>query len=98
MQIRYPYFKTTITDAITSTAYNLDLAYAVWRTCYEGGEPWLNDVEHGRTYTAGDQWGCIGRWLTGRWYTPQANDYIAAVQDYVNQRIWESAGFINYQG
>jgi autotransporter family porin len=98
MQIRYPYFRTTITDAITSTAYNLDLAYAVWRTCYEGEERWLNDVERGRQYAKGDLWGCVGRWFSGRWYTPPALDYIAAVKGYVNQRIWTTSGFIHFRG
>ncbi len=96
MQVRYPYFKTTITDAIRSTAYNLDLAYAVWRTCFEGEEQWLNTVERGQNYAAGDQWGCVGRWFAGRWHTQPANDYIASVQSYVNQRIWTTPGFINY--
>ena len=98
MQVRYPYFVTTIGDAITSTAYNLDLAYAVWRTCYEGQEEWLNTVERGQPYAAGDLWGCIGRWLAGRWYTPPARSYIDAVKDYLDQRIWESPGFIDYHG
>jgi autotransporter family porin len=98
MQVRYPFFKTTITDAISSTAYNLDLAYAVWRTCFEGEERWLNDVDRGRTYAAGDMWGCVGRWFAGRWYTQPALDYMSAVQDYVDQRIWQTPGFLDYQG
>jgi hypothetical protein len=98
MQVRYPYFRSTIRDAITSTAYNLDLAYAVWRTCFEGEERWLNDVERGRQYAAGDAWGCVGRWFAGRWHTQPAEDYIAAVKDYVNRRIWETSGFLNYRG
>ncbi len=97
MQVRYPYFETVITDAVTSTAYNLDVAYAVWRTCFEGEERWLNDVERGREYGPGDMWGCVGRWFDGRWYTPRALEYIAAVKGYVDQRIWETSGFIHYQ-
>jgi len=97
LQIRYPFFKTTIADAITSTAYNLDLAYAVWRTCYEGEETWLNDVDRGKDYTAGDVWGCVGRWFAGRWYTDPANQYIAAVQDYVKHRIWARSDFMRYR-
>jgi autotransporter family porin len=96
MQIRYPYFRTTITHAITSTAYNLDLAYAVWRTCFEGEERWLNDVDRGAQYAAGDAWGCVGRWFAGRWRTQPALEYIAAVQGYLRDRIWETGGFINY--
>ena len=97
MQVRYPFFKTTITDAVVSTAYNLDLAYSVWRTCFEGEEQWLNDVEPGQPYAAGDLWGCVGRWFAGRWYNQPAKDYIAAVQDYVNGRIWETRGFLDFE-
>jgi autotransporter family porin len=61
----------------------------IWRSCYEGNQTWLNDVERGRQYAAGDAWGCFGRWFSGRWYTQPAVDYIASVQDYMNQRIWE---------
>jgi hypothetical protein len=98
MQVRYPYFRTTITDAITSTAYNLDLTYAVWRTCFEGDEPWLNTVERGQPYHSGDMWGCVGRWFAGRWYTQGAKDYIASVQSYLHQHIWQTPGFLNYPG
>jgi autotransporter family porin len=96
MQVRYPYFQTTIKDAIASTAYNLDLAYALWRSCYEGELQWLNTVERGQDYAAGDLWGCVGSWFAGRWYTDPAKDYIAAVQDYVKQRIWETSGFLEH--
>ena len=98
MQVRYPYFQSTITDAIASTAYNLDLAYALWRTCFEGEEQWLNTVDRGQPYQAGDQWGCVGAWFAGRWYTQPAKDYISAVQGYVEQRIWTTPGFISYKG
>jgi autotransporter family porin len=98
MQVRYPYFQDVIGPSIASSAYNLDISYAVWRSCYEGAETWLNDVERGRQYAAGDQWGCIGRWFSGRWYTQPALDYISAVQAYLSQRIWETPGFIASQG
>ena len=55
-------------NAQTSTAYNLDYTYAVWRACYEGVFTWLNNVERNGTYAAGDVWGCIGVWFSGRWY------------------------------
>ena len=95
MQVRYPYFKTTITDAIASTAYNLDLALRrAGGTATRAASTWLNTVERGQDYAAGDLWGCVGRWFAGRWYTQPANEYIAAVQDYVEQRIWETPGFL----
>jgi hypothetical protein len=98
LQTRYPYFMATITDAMRSTAYEADITYAVWRTCFEGGEQWLNTAERGQDYAAGDLWGCVGAWFAGRWYTPPAKDYIAAVQDYVDKKIWQTDDFVNYSG
>jgi autotransporter family porin len=98
MPVRYPYFVATIADAVTSTAYNLDIAYAVWRTCFEGEEEWLGEVDAGREYAAGDMWGCVGRWFAGRWYTDPAIEYMTAVQDYYEDRIWERRDFITYTG
>lgn len=97
MQVRTPYFRDSIDGSLWSSAYNLDIALNVWRNCYEGRETWLNDVDRGRQYGAGDAWGCIGRWFAGRWYTAPAQDYINAVQSYLNQRIWETSSFINYR-
>jgi hypothetical protein len=77
----------------TSTAFNADTAYMIWRACYEGHETWLNTVERGQQYAAGDAWGCMGRWFAGRWYTQPAKDYIGRVQGYLNQRIWEQSSF-----
>ena len=60
MQIRTQYFRAYIDTAVASSAYNLDVAYAVWRSCFEGTETWLNTVERGRQYAAatpGDAWG-----------------------------------------
>ena len=82
----------------TSTAYNVDMAYASWRECFEGGYGWLNTVERGGTYAAGDAWGCVGVWFAGRYKTDPANTYTNAVQDYYNQKIWTTPGFINYRG
>jgi hypothetical protein len=76
-----------------STAFNADTAYAVWRACYEGYEWWLNDVEKGQNYVAGDAWGCVGRWFSGRWHTQPAQDYIGRVQANLNARVWEQPNF-----
>ncbi len=95
MQVRTQYFRAYIDTAVASSAYNMDIAYAVWRSCFEGRETWLNTVERGRQYAAGDAWGCIGRWFSGRWYTAAANDYIARVQDYLARRVWTTSDFAN---
>lgn len=98
MQIRAPYVAYRIAvGSARSTAYNLDAYLAVWRSCWRGDETWLNDVERGREYRAGDEWGCIGRWFSGRWYTQPSLDYMAAVQDYYRQRIWRTASFRNWR-
>ncbi len=93
LQIRWQYFTDSYPEVESSTAYNADVAYAIWRSCYEGRETWLNTVERGRDYAAGDLWGCVGRWFSGRWYTVPALDYIAAVQAYQQRRIWETPDF-----
>lgn len=93
LQNRYPYQKSAWPGIESSTAFNVDVAYASWRACYEGYMGWLNDVEKGKTYAAGDAWGCVGRWYAGRWYTQPANDYVTRVKGYLNDRIWETATF-----
>ena len=91
-QVRYQYHTLAFTNgyAVVSSAFNLDYTYSVWRGCYEGQLTWLNTVERGATYAAGDVWGCLGVWFSGRWHTAPAETYIAAVKDYLNQRVWES--------
>lgn len=93
LQNRYPYERGSWPGIATSTAMNADTAYAIWRVCFEGWESWLNNVERGSQYGAGDAWGCVGRWFSGRWHTAPSNEYSAAVQDYLNQRIWLQASF-----
>jgi autotransporter family porin len=93
LQNRYPYEQASWPGIANSTAMNADTAYAIWRVCFEGYEHWLNDVEKGGQYGAGDAWGCVGRWFAGRWHTAPANQYMAAVQDYQRQRIWEQGSF-----
>ena len=94
-QVRYQYHTAAFANAnaIVSSAYNLDYTYAVWRSCFEGQLAWLNTVERGAEYAAGDMWGCLGVWFSGRWYVQPAKDYIAAVQDILSTRTWESPGF-----
>jgi len=96
MQVRWQYHQAAFegNNALNSTAYNLDYAYAMWRECFEGRVTWLNTVERGATYAAGDAWGCTGVWFSGRWYTQPAVDYINAVKDWYNQKIWTQSYFI----
>ena len=41
-------------------------------------------------------WGCVGLWFSGRWYDAAANGYVTEVKNYLAQRIWETAPFLNY--
>ncbi len=93
LQNRYPYEKSSWPGIERSTAMNADVAYAIWRSCYDGYETWLNTVTHVGTYRAGDVWGCIGRWYAGRWHTGPAQTYIAAVKRYLREHIWTTRDF-----
>ncbi len=95
-QTRYPFMRSAFPHAYDSSAYNLDVTYAIWRSCFEGTETWLNNVDRGRDYAAGDMLGCMGRWFAGRWYTRAALDYMGVVQGHVAQRTWQSATFLSY--
>lgn len=87
LQVRYQYFRGAFPDAIASTAFNGDTAYAVWRACFEGYESWLQDTApRGQRYRPGGAWGCLGRWYSGEWHTAAARDYISCVRRIVDGR------------
>ena len=93
LQNRYRYEKTAWPGVERSTAMNADTAYAIWRSCFEGYETWLNGVDRQGTYRAGDAWGCVGRWFSGRWHVASGDEYAAAVRDYLRTRVWEQRDF-----
>ena len=93
LQNRYPYEKSSWPGIARSTAMNADTAYAIWRSCYDGYETWLNTVPHVGKYHAGDAWGCVGRWFAGRWHTAPAQGYIAKVRTYLREKIWTKPDF-----
>ncbi len=93
VQNKYQYEKAGWPYISTSTAMNLDVAYGIWRSCYDGDEVWLNNQPRGKQYKAGDVWGCIGRWYAGSWYTPAATRYVASVKEYLSERIWTTPSF-----
>ena len=94
LSITYQYWQKAFPEGMNSTAYNLDYTYAWWRACYTGQIAWLNNVERGTDYVAGDAWGCVGEWFSGRWHTSWAEGYITAVKDYLAQKIWTTPSFI----
>jgi hypothetical protein len=88
-QIRRP-FHCCPSFARNSTAFNADYYGAILRAYYDGKETWLNTVERGRDYKAGDLWGSVGAWFAGRWHTPPAEDYIKAVKAHLKARTWRT--------
>ena len=93
LQNRFPYERSTWPGIGSSTAMNADTAYAIWRECFEGYEQWLNTVERGSQYGAGDAMGCVGRWFSGRWHTADSDGYAQRVQGYISSRVWEAPDF-----
>jgi hypothetical protein len=91
-QIRRP-FHCCPSFARNSTAFNADYYGAILRAYYDGKETWLNTVERGRDYRAGDLWGSVGAWFAGRWHTPAAEQYIAAVKQHLKARTWRTRDF-----
>jgi autotransporter family porin len=93
LQNKYTFFQPAWPGSRSSTAMNADVTYAIWRSCYDGDEVWLNDQPRGKQYQAGDVWGCLGRWFAGAWYTSPAESYISRVQTYLNEQVWAKSSF-----
>lgn len=88
MQIRRPYH---CCEPLTSqdTAFNVDYYGGILRAYYGGKQPWLNQVEHGQEYRAGDVWGSVGVWASGRWHLND-QDYVAKVKQRLAEKTWRT--------
>jgi hypothetical protein len=75
------------------TAFNADYYGGILRAYFDGRQSWLNDVERGERYTAGDVWGSVGAWYAGRWRTDEAMGYIRLVQRTLRNESWRERGF-----
>jgi hypothetical protein len=93
-QIRRPYHCCPFL-ARGSTAFNADYYGAIVRSYYDGRQTWLNSVEGGSGYRAGDLWGSVGAWASGRWHDPFAERYVADVKRQLARRTWTSPRFVN---
>jgi len=92
-QIRQPYHCCAFLAA-NDTAFNADYYGATIRAYYDGRQGWLNKVSGNRArYRAGDLWGSIGAWFSGRWHNPRAERYVAKVKQYLCERVWRQPGF-----
>lgn len=95
-QIKWYYYQSTWPMSRDDTAFNGEYAYAAIRACYEGWASYLADfpsVAGSSPYHAGDIWGCLGRWYSGRWYDQGAIRYIDAVKSDLAQKAWLQPGF-----
>jgi hypothetical protein len=92
MQVRRPYHCCPFL-ARGSTAFNVDYWAAIIRSYYDGRATWLNTVERGERYRAGDLWGSVGVWVSGRWRTEQSLEYIRAVRGHRRGRTWRQGFF-----
>ena len=92
MQMRRPYHCCPFL-AEGSTAFNVDYWGAIIRSYYDGQATWLNTVERGERYRAGDLWGSVGVWVSGRWRTQQSLEYIRAVRRHRRARTWRQGYF-----
>lgn len=86
-QVRIPYHccYPLIAD---STAFNADYYGAYLRGLYNGRDGWLNTVPHAGRYRAGDLWGSVGEWASGRWRLGTSSSYVAEVKRRLAQRTW----------
>jgi hypothetical protein len=89
LQVKGTVHEDTFPQAKQSTPYNVDYALAWLRACYEGAfAHWM-----GAGYGAGDEWGCVGAWYSGRWYDSGAARYIEGVKQHLEERAWTRADF-----
>jgi len=94
MQVRVPYH-CCLPFIRTSTAFTVDYYGAILRAYYDGKQTFLQNVEHGRNYHAGDLWGSVGVWASGRWHMGTSDSYVSQVKQRIADRIWRSADFAN---
>ena len=93
-QVRRPYHcRGECAIARRFSAWNADYYGGIIRAYFDGRMGWLNTVERGRQYRAGDIWGSVGAWFSGRWWTAESREYIEAVREIKGDRTWLSRDF-----
>jgi hypothetical protein len=92
-QIKTTFHAGTYPLSATSSAFNVDYYGALFRYYFDGHGDWLNDMDKGQDYTAGDLWGAVGAHYAGRWHTAAAEGYIASVKQHLDQRTWAGSDF-----
>ncbi|TMC20633.1 MAG: hypothetical protein E6J34_12050 [Chloroflexi bacterium] len=96
LQIKYIYNKSAWPMSRDDTAFSAEYTYGSIRACYEGWTTYLYDfptVAGYPRYHAGDLWGCLGVWYSGRWYSQDALNYVSSVKMHLANRDWERDNF-----
>ncbi len=92
-QVRTPYH-CCLPAIEKSTAFNADYYAGIVRAYYDGKQDWLNNPDvapdNGRPYRAGDLWGSVGAWYTGRWRTEGNEQYVALVKQHMRNKTWRT--------
>jgi hypothetical protein len=91
-QMRRPY-RCCLPLMARSSAFNADYYGGILRSYYDGRETWLNTVQRGRDYRAGDLWGSVGAWFSGRSHWGGADAYAATVRQRLRERVWRAGWF-----
>ena len=89
MQVRRPYH-CCLPFIKTSTAFNVDYYGGILSAYYHGKQEWLNTVERGKRYKAGDLWGSVGVWASGRWHLGTSAWYVRMVKKRLRQKTWRT--------
>ena len=89
MQVRRPYH-CCLPFMRTSTAFNVDYYGGILSAYYHGKQSWLNTVERGAFYRAGDLWGSVGVWASGRWHLGTSPWYVGMVQKRLREQTWRT--------
>lgn len=96
LQVSYTHFRSAWPMMYAYTAFSLEFAVAVMRTCYEGWTDYayahIPSHSYPR-YSAGDIWGCVGFWYSGWWYSTDSFPYIHSVKDHLKNRDWLKSVF-----
>ncbi len=80
------------------TAFNADYYGGIIRSYFDGLQTWLRrETDNGRPYRAGDIWGSLGAWYSGRWWGPPSRPiqpYLNMVKSRMAERTWRQPYFV----
>jgi hypothetical protein len=92
-QMRVPYH-CCLPFMRDSTAFNADYYGGIIRAYYDGEQDWLTHdgvkEDNGRPYKAGDLWGSVGAWSSGRWHIETNKIYVRVVKMHMRERTWRT--------